>query len=102
MEEMTEALFKAYFTDSKNVSDFNTLAEIAESVGLNKEETISVLNSNKYSDLVRGDEDMAGRYGINAVPFFIFNEKFTVSGAQPTELFLRVLKKLSEDEKSLI
>ena len=101
MEEMTEALFKAYFTDSKNVSDFNTLAEIAESVGLNKEEAINVLNSNKYSDLVRGDEELAGRYGINAVPFFIFNEKFTVSGAQPIELFLRALNKVSEEEKSL-
>jgi predicted DsbA family dithiol-disulfide isomerase len=101
MEEMTETLFKAYFTDSKNVSDFNTLVEIAENVGLNKEEAINVLNSNKYSDLVRADEELAGRYGINAVPFFIFNEKFTVSGAQPIELFLRALNKVSEEEKSL-
>lgn len=102
MEEMTEALFKAYFTDSRNVSDFNTLAEIAKSIGLNKEEAISILNTNKYSDCVRSDEELAGGYGINAVPFFILNEKFTVSGAQPTELFLRALNKVMEDERSFI
>lgn len=102
MEEMTEALFKAYFTDSRNISDFNTLAEIAKSIGLNKEEAISILNTNKYSDCVRSDEELAGGYGINAVPFFILNEKFTVSGAQPTELFLRALNKVMEDERSFI
>lgn len=101
MEEMTEALFKAYFTDSKNVSDFNTLAEIAVSIGLDKEEALKILNNNEYKDSVRSDEELAGRYGINAVPFFIFNEKFTVSGAQPTEIFLRALNKVSEEEKSL-
>ena len=102
MEEMTEALFKAYFTDSKNVSDANILADIASSIGLDKDEAISVLNSNDYKDLVRNDEDMAGRYGISAVPFFIFNDKFSVSGAQSTEIFLIALNKAMEDEKSFI
>lgn len=102
MEEMTEALFKAYFTDSKNVSDLNTLADIASSIGLDKEEAISVLNSDDYKDSVRNDEEMAGRYGISAVPFFIFNDKFSVSGAQSTEIFLMALNKSMEDEKSFI
>lgn len=102
IEEMTEALFKAYFTDSKNVSDFNTLADIASSIGLDKNEAINMLNSNDYKDSVRNDEDMAGRYGISAVPFFIFNDKFSVSGAQSTEMFLMALNKAMEDEKSFI
>lgn len=102
MQEMTEALFKSYFTDSKNVSDFNTLADIANGIGLDRDEALKALNSNEYKDLVRKDEDLAGFYGISAVPFFIFNEKFTVSGAQPTELFLRALNKVIEDEKAFI
>lgn len=102
IEEMTEALFKAYFTDSKNVSDFNTLADIANSIGLDKEEAIKVLNSNDYKDSVHKDEEMAVHYGISSVPFFIFNDKFSVSGAQPTEIFLMALKKAMEDEKTFI
>lgn len=102
MEEMTEALFKAYFTDSKNVSDANTLADIASSIGLDKDEALRVLNSNEYKNLVRKDEEMARSYGISSVPFFIFNNKFSVSGAQPTEIFLMALNKAIEDEKSFI
>ena len=102
MQEMTEALFKAYFTESKNVSDFNTLADIASSIGLDKDEAISVLNGNDYKDSVRKDEDMSRSYGISSVPFFIFNDKFSVSGAQPTEIFLMALNKAMEDEKSFI
>ena len=102
MEEMTEALFKAYFTDSKNVSDIDTLANLVSSIGLDKDEAISVLNSNDYKDSVRNDEEMARNYGISSVPFFIFNDKFSVSGAQPTEIFLMALNKAMEDEKSFI
>lgn len=102
MQAMTEALFKAYFTDSKNVSDFNILVDIASNIGLDKEETIKVLNSNEYKDLIRKDEEMAGHYGISSVPFFIFNDKFSVSGAQPKEVFLMALNKAIEEEKSFI
>lgn len=102
MQEMTEALFKAYFTDSKNVSDFNTLGDIVSNIGLDKDEAIKVLNNNEYKDLVRRDEEMARHYGISSVPFFIFNDKFSVSGAQPTEIFSMALNKAMEDEKSFI
>ncbi|WP_300382067.1 DsbA family oxidoreductase [Clostridium sp.] len=102
MQEMTEALFKAYFTESKDVSDFNTLVGIAISIGLNKDEALNMLNCNDYKDSVRKDEEMAGHYGISSVPFFIFNDKFSVSGAQPTEMFLMALNKSMEDEKSFI
>lgn len=99
-EEMTEALFKAYFTDSKNISDFNTLGDLANSIGLNKEEAINFLNSDKYKDEVREDEALARNYGISSVPTFIFNNKFKVTGAQPEDVFLMALNKVVEEEKS--
>lgn len=99
-EEMTEALFKAYFTDSKNISDFNTLGDLANSIGLNKEEAINFLNSDKYKDEVRKDEALARNYGISSVPTFIFNNKFKVTGAQPEDVFLMALNKVVEEEKS--
>lgn len=102
MEEMTEELFKAYFTDSKNISDHEILAEIAETVGLNKEETLSVLSSTNYAKEVRADEEEANRLGITSVPFFVFDRKFAVSGAQPMEVFLDALTKAWKDGDELI
>lgn len=101
-KEMTEVLFKAYFTDSKNISDFNTLGDLANSIGLNKEEAIDFLNSDKYKTAVREDELLARNYGISSVPTFIFNDKFKVTGAQPEDIFLMALNKSVEEEKTLL
>ena len=99
--EMTEALFKAYFTDSKNISDFDTLTDIASSIGLNKEEAIKVLNSDKYKKEVREDEDLARNYSITSVPTFIINGKFLISGAQSEEVFTMALNRASSTENIL-
>ena len=95
-KEMVEALFKAYFTDSKNISDFNTLGDIVKSVGLDKDEAIKVLNSNKYEKEVREDEALARRYSITSVPTFIINNKFIVTGAQSEDIFLMALRNASK------
>jgi predicted DsbA family dithiol-disulfide isomerase len=100
MEEMTEALFKAYFTESKNISDYNILGNIGESIGLDKEEAIKFLNSDKYKIQVREDEDLAIKYGISSVPTFIFNNRFKVTGAQSEEIFLMALNKAIEEQKN--
>lgn len=100
MQEMTEALFKAYFTDSKNISDIDALGDIAESIGTNKEEVINFLKSDKYKSEVREDEALARNYGINSVPTFIFNNKFKVTGAQSEDVFLLALNKVIEEEKT--
>lgn len=99
MKEITEAIFKAYFTDSKNVSDFETLANIAVNIGLDKEEALSALNSGAYESEVRRDEDKGSQLGISGVPFFVFNDKFAVSGAQSEAVFLNALDKVWEEEK---
>lgn len=100
MQEMTEALFKAYFTDSKNISDIDALGDIAESIGINKKEVINFLKSDKYKSEVREDEALARNYGINSVPTFIFNNKFKVTGAQSEDVFLLALNKVIEEEKT--
>lgn len=99
MEGMTEALFKAYFTDSKNISDIDILGDIAKSAGLNKEEVIKFLNSDKYKNEVREDEALSRNYGITSVPTFVFNDKFKVTGAQPEDVFLMALNKALEEDK---
>lgn len=92
MTEMSERLFKAYLTEALNISDYKVLANLASEVGLNGNEALKVLESDKYKAEVREDEKTASRYGISGVPYFVFNNKFAVSGAQPPEVFLETLQ----------
>lgn len=90
--EMEEALFKAHFKDGENIDDRNVLIRLGSSMGLDRNETAEVLSSDKFADEVRQDEAEAQRIGIHGVPFFIFNNKYAVSGAQPPAMFSQALK----------
>ncbi|SHG09766.1 DsbA family oxidoreductase [Ornithinibacillus halophilus] len=97
-KEMTERLLYAYFTESKLLSDHQTLIELAEEVGLDAEEVEEMLKTDEYGNKVRFDENQAKQIGVQGVPFFVFNEKYAVSGAQPVETFKEVLDKVWEEE----
>src|SRR5699024_3317128 len=96
--EMTERLLKAYFTDSKHIGNSSTLADLANEVGLEKQEIKILLETRNLSNYVREEQDQAKQIGIQGVPFFVFNEMYAVSGAQPIEVFTEVLKKVWEEE----
>lgn len=98
--ELAERILKAYFVDSLNISDHKTLAGLACEVGLDSDEALKVLVSDKYGAEVRKDEENASRLGITGVPYFVFNDKYAVSGAQPSEVFLEVLEKVKKEEVS--
>lgn len=91
--ELKEVLFKAYFTDGKDLNDLEALELLALEVGLEQQEVRKVLNSDLYKDEVLNDQKEAEAIGINGVPFFIFDYKYAVSGAQPVETFLRTIQK---------
>lgn len=96
--ELTEKLLHAYFTDSKNVSDKETLTKISESVGLEREEVLAVLNDEQaIADDVRFDQQTAQQIGVRGVPFFVINQKYAISGAQAPETFLGALQKAWEE-----
>ncbi|WP_342327467.1 DsbA family oxidoreductase [Pedobacter sp. FW305-3-2-15-E-R2A2] len=97
-DEIEEALFKAYFTDGRNISDPASLVEIGVQAGLEAPEITAVLNSDHFTDEVRYDEKTAETIGVRGVPFFVFNEKLAVSGAQPSETFLGALKQAWEGQ----
>lgn len=89
--EIEEALFKAHFTDGINIDDKKELKTIGLSIGLEEEELEKVLASNAYTQEVEADKSKAASLGITGVPFFVFNNKYAVSGAQPTEVFSQTL-----------
>ena len=96
-DEMVERLFKAYFTDGRNVADHDTLAELAVGIGLPGDEVKNVLASDRYADDVRRDIDQAMQMGINGVPFFVFDGRYAVSGAQASSVFLGALRQSFAD-----
>lgn len=102
MVEMTERLFQAYFTEGKHIGDRQVLAELAADIGLDPAGVSEALDSSSYTDEVRADEREAAQLGIRGVPFFVINRKYAVSGAQPTEVFIRALEKARSEEQPAI
>lgn len=98
-DQAEETIFKAYFTQGKDIADKSTLMVIGKEIGLKEEEIKEVLNSNKYGDEVRLDIEEAQNIGVRGVPFFVMDRAYAVSGAQPVEVFTETLQKSFEDWK---
>lgn len=92
-DEMTERLLHAYFVEGEKIGKYETLMNLAEEVGLSKEETQAMLHSDAYIDDVKKDIEEASQIGVQGVPFFVINRQFAISGAQPAETFVEALQK---------
>lgn len=92
--EMKERLLRAYFTESATIGDRDTLARLATEVGLDERAAQEALSTDAYAQEVRADERRAQMLGITGVPFFVIEEKYGVSGAQPTEAFEEILNEV--------
>ena len=88
-----EALLEAYFTHARNVADHRVLREVAVATGLDPARVDEVLGSREFEQEVWADIEQAQAYGASGVPFFVIDQKYGVSGAQPTEVFTQVLEK---------
>jgi predicted DsbA family dithiol-disulfide isomerase len=93
--EMVEALFKAYFEDRINLADVENVVKLAETVGLNAEKVRQILTSEIGTKEVDQLLYQNRLMGISGVPYYIINDKYAVSGAQPTELFLEALPEIA-------
>ncbi|GAA4393718.1 DsbA family oxidoreductase [Hymenobacter koreensis] len=92
-----ERLFKAYLEEGLNIDDQATLQRIGAELGLPAEEVTRVLESDEFAQDVRHDEYQARQIGVRGVPYFVFADKYAVSGAQPAELFQEVLEKVWDE-----
>lgn len=92
-DEAEEQLFYANFTEGKDFSDTGILIEIGQQIGISETDVRESLNNDKYADLVNLDFQKAREIGVTGVPFFVFNNKYAVSGAQAPESFAQVLEK---------
>lgn len=95
--EAEEALFDAYFVQSKNIDDTGTLIDIAGHIGLDADETHKALSSGIYAVAVKEDIQQARAMNVRGVPFFVFDQKYALSGAQQPEAFLQTLNRAWEE-----
>ena len=91
--ELKEALLSAYFIETENVADHDTLVRTATGVGLAEARVREVLEGNEFADEVETDIRQAAAFGANGVPFFVFDRKYGISGAQPVEVFTQTLER---------
>lgn len=96
MHDLKLAFFAAHFTDQRNLSDRNVLADVAADIGLARAEAIAVLEDQRFATLVRQAEHHWQRQGIQGVPAMIFNRRHLVTGAQGVETYARILEQLAE------
>lgn len=95
-DEVEERLFRAYFTEGKNTADHDTLVQLAADAGLDADAVRTMLAGKDFAEDVERDIYEAQQVGARGVPFFVFDEKYAVSGAQPVRLFVQVLNKVAE------
>lgn len=92
-DAMEEIFFKAYFTEGRDLNDTQTLIELATKAGLDSNEVNEVIeNGNIFLKDVESDITEAQEIGVQGVPFFVFDRKYAVSGAQPVEAFVQTIK----------
>ncbi len=100
--EMEEALFRAHFTDGKNVADPQVLVSLAKAAGISENEAVQALDTGRFDDDIQKDIAAAQHYGVPGVPFFILNGKYAISGAQPADLFADALLQTYGETVSVI
>jgi predicted DsbA family dithiol-disulfide isomerase len=93
--DLKERLLRAYFTEGRHVGRIDELVALATDVGLDGEQARQALEANTYLPAVKADVRQAARYGINGVPFFVFDGTYGVSGAQEASTFASVLDQIA-------
>lgn len=88
-----EAFFKAHFEEGLDVGDDKTLIGIGDKIGLNKDQVSEALTNDTYAQSAKHDIEEARAIGVSGVPFFVFDRKHAISGAQPVEVFTNTLDK---------
>ena len=93
--EMKNAFFEAYFGRAEDVSDADVLVACVEAIGLDGEEARTILGSDDFSDAVRADEARYQQAGVSAVPAFIINQQYMISGAQEPQSLIEAFREIA-------
>lgn len=95
--ELKQALLSGYFEQGRRLSTIDDLVALATEVGLDERGARAALETEVYAAAVEDDIAQAHSYGVSAVPFFVFNHKYGVAGAQDTDAFVQVLEQVTTE-----
>jgi predicted DsbA family dithiol-disulfide isomerase len=91
-DAVVEALFRAYFTEGRDISNRQTVLDVVAEAGLDRRKAEAVLDSENGMEALKEAEELSRRHRVDGVPFFIINGKITLSGAQQPDTFLEAFK----------
>jgi len=91
-DALKERLLRAYFSEGQPIGEPAVLEQLAVEVGLDRTEVAETLASDRFGEDVRDDERSARLLGIRGVPFFVFDDRYGIEGAQPAESILQALR----------
>lgn len=95
--DLMERIFSAYFIDGEIVFEHTVLLRLAEEAGLDAQAARRVLEEGQFAEEVDADLQLARDFGVSGVPFFVFERKYAVSGAQPADVFLSALETIARE-----
>ena len=101
-DALEERFFKAYFEEGEDLSDFDTVAKILQEYGWDKERTATCWQNDTLKSVVLNEIEHYQRAGVSGVPFFILENKYGISGAQPPEVFIQAIQQVMEETKAVI
>lgn len=96
-QALKQAIFTAHFSHDDDPSNPTLLAQLAESVGLDKAEAHRIVTSDTYAQEVQQDEQHWRNLGVNSVPTIIFNDRYVTTGAQPPDAFRQIIRQVLEN-----
>ncbi|MCH2231730.1 MAG: DsbA family oxidoreductase [Crocinitomicaceae bacterium] len=98
--ELKERLLSAYFQEAKHLNNVEELYKITKEFGWNPDKVDSIINNSKIAESVQNEISNYQQRGVSGVPFFVINDQYGISGAQPAEVFLEAFESLSQMESS--
>jgi len=96
-DEIVEILFRRFFMDGEDLGDIEILVQAAAEAGMDTTIVRDLLNSDRDLDMVSQEDARAREMGVSGVPFFIIDEKYAVSGAQDSSVFLQIIEKIEQE-----
>lgn len=93
-DTVVEGLFRAYFTEGRDIGNRETLVNVGAEAGLDRHAVETMLDSDEGMDAISNAREMSQRYGVDGVPYFIINQNFALSGAQESEVFVEAFRQV--------
>ena len=91
-DAVVEALFRAYFTEGRDISNRQVLIDVVAEAGLDRDKAEAVLKGDEAVEAIKEAEELSRRFRVEGVPFFIVNDQITLAGAQRSETFLEAFR----------